>query len=140
MGIEVKITADSTADLHTQIAELLAGTGGEVAAPKAKRGSRKTAEAAEPSADEGNAGTGSGASDSQSSGTGSTQTEAGLSNQDDKPTIEYAQVRSAVMSLAAKKGREAVVEVLATFGVDNATKLQEAQWAAALAELEKAAE
>jgi hypothetical protein len=134
VGIELKITADNATELAALIADLAGGATTQTPETKARR-SRKTETAP---TDEGNAGTSSTASESPSSGTGSTQTETGTQSPADEPTIEYAQVRSAVMSLAAKKGRDAVIEVLSNFGVDNATKLKEEQWADALAELQKA--
>ncbi len=50
--------------------------------------------------------------------------------------VEYAQVSAAVLDVVAKKGRDAALAVLAEFGVDNAKKLTEGQWAGALAALQ----
>ena len=46
--------------------------------------------------------------------------------------ITYPDIQTAVKNLAAAKGRNAVIDVLDTFGVDHASKLQTTQWAEAL--------
>lgn len=162
MGIEVKITAESTSDLHEQMAALLAGAavnfsvqettqlgiardieaigeGAEEAAatPAPKPRGRKKADK-EPA--ERNVSTGSTAESTPSVGTASTTTEAGPSNQEDEPQVVYEDVRKAVVALSLAKGRDATVKVLSQFGVDHATKLKPEQWVDAVAELNAAME
>lgn len=158
MGIEVKITADSTADLHSQLASLLAGTAQNFVVPqgaiepkpdpiatdKPARASRKKIEpkpgVVAEMVDEGNEPTGSTEPGTPSSGTASEATESGAAAQENEPTVEYVDVQKAVTQLGAAKGRDAVVKVLNDLGVDHATKLKPEQWADAIAELQAAKE
>lgn len=57
-----------------------------------------------------------------------------------KNALTYDTIRQAVVDLAAAKGRGAVVAVLDTFGVDHASKIDEAQWGEALNALKDALE
>lgn len=158
MGIEIKIEAANAEDAQKQMAKLLAGAAisfGQQTQPVVEttaepiepdklanhRAPRKKADKPQPEPAEGNAATSTTDDAAPSSGTASKQTEAGQPTQDsDEPTVEYAQVRTAVNQLAAAKGRQAVIDILDEFGVDNATKLKEEQWADALARLQEAKE
>jgi hypothetical protein len=161
VGIEIKIEAANPADAIAQVLALAAGfaTGTAVqmgsgpipdkpVVEPEKLSNRKPrkprAEKAEEPAqesEEGNATTSSEESASPSSGTASKPTEAGPSGQDnDEPTIVYADVQKAVNGLAAAKGRDAVIKILNDFGVDHATKLKEEQWADVVAEMQQAKE
>jgi len=51
------------------------------------------------------------------------------------PTVDYDEVKRAVTKLATTKGRDAVIAVLDSFGVDHASKLPEDQWNKALTAL-----
>jgi hypothetical protein len=56
------------------------------------------------------------------------------------PAVPYEDVRAAVTKLATTKGREAVIAVLDSFGVDHASKLPQDKWGEALAALVDSAE
>lgn len=161
MGIEIKIVAENGHDMREQVAHLFASVFGSIPinmtvpvlteepieeevlhGKRSKRAKGNLEKPAEPVAEEeaGNGPTSSTEETTASSGAASTQTEAGPSGQDnDAPQVAYADVQKAVTQLAAKKGRDAVVKVFDSFGVDHGTKLKPEQWVDAVAELEKAA-
>lgn len=63
----------------------------------------------------------------------------------DKPKKEpkgepatYDDVKAATLALHKTVGRDAVLEILTKYGVDNATKLDKKQWAAYIADCKKA--
>lgn len=74
-------------------------------------------------------------SGTSTSGTGPTATTD--ASPSDGP-ITYEHVKKAVTNLSLKKGRDAVLGVFETFGVDHGSKLTEDQWPAALAALTEA--
>ena len=141
--IELKITADGPADLQTQIRALLGE--GAVAAAAAPTETRA------PSRSRAARGNGSAPSDTEApSAEGATQ-DSGATTSNSGPTattaaspseskVEYADVQKAVASLAAARGREAVVSVFNSFGVDHGTKLTPEQWAPAVEALTAAKE
>lgn len=146
MGIELKITADSVADLNEQMASLLNGAPIIVDLKSGPQGevvdipSRKPRGTTKPKASaEENAATSETSTEPTAPSTEST-TEATSSTSEAEPTVTYADVQKAVTTLAAARGRDAVIDVLSMFGVDHGTKLKPEQWADALAELEKAKE
>lgn len=60
----------------------------------------------------------------------------------DAPTVDYADIKKAVVALATGKGREAVVTILTKYGVPEggkADQVEEAKWPALLADLTEAA-
>ena len=152
MGIELKITADSVADLNNQMALLLNGApivvdvktteeGPRVDTPKKPSRTRK-AEPAPEATNEAAAESSSGESGETTSTSTTATTDASPSEpaqDNDEPQVVYADVQKAVTHLAASKGRDAVMKVLGSFGVDHGTKLKPEQWVDAVAELEKAA-
>jgi hypothetical protein len=160
VGIELKITADSVADLNNQMALLLNGAPIVVDLKAAAPGDTATIDATKlatrkakkPKADKADAGnapapeaTSEATSESSNGAAGETSTTSTTatttaSPSEDEPTIVYADVQKAVNGLAAAKGRDAVIKILNDFGVDHATKLKEEQWADVVAEMQQAKE
>ena len=52
--------------------------------------------------------------------------------------VTYDDVKAATLALHKTVGRDAVLEILTKYGVDNATKLDKKQWAAYIADCKKA--
>lgn len=148
--IELKLVADTAADLSGLIAGLQAQMGAAavpivVAAAEApadepkttRKGKAEKAATDAPAA----AGTGSTTTTEAAAAPAETKTEAGPGSSDeDAPKIEYADVQAATTALAAAKGRDAAIGCLAEFDVKNGKDLREDQWGAYVARAKELAE
>jgi hypothetical protein len=141
VGIELKITADSVADLNNQMALMLNGApivvdiktteeGPKVEAQKKSTRTRR----AEPASESTNEAT------TEPTAVYDDVRKAVIVPSEDEPTVVYDDVRKAVIGLSAKKGRAVTEKILADYGVTHATNLKEEQWADVLADLNKAME
>jgi hypothetical protein len=157
VGIEIRIEAASAADLHAQMAALLAGAApnfgfdgrcreyGDSDADVLNRGLEQAREhgiiaPADPEPGEDKRAPKPRGRKPKDEPQAPEEPKADDTPPADEPEITYADVQKAVTQLAAARGRDAVVGVFKQFGVDHGTKLKSEQWGAAIAELTAARE
>lgn len=150
--IELKLVADTAADLSGLIAGLQAQMGA-ASAPLVAAATAAPAEApktptkgkAEKAATDAPAAAGTGsrtATEGAAQTSTETKTEVAPASSDKEPATEvtYAEVQAATTALAAKKGRDAAVGCLAEFDVTNGKDLKPEQWGPYIARAQQIAE
>lgn len=136
---ELKITADTATELKLRaeaaLAMLTGGTYPVAEEPQPEKKSTRSRSAKQDTeVSSGSASTPE--SGSKTSETGPTATT--IASPSEEGEITYADVQKAVNGLALKKGRQSVLNVFDTFGVDHGSKLDASQWAEAILALNDA--